>query len=235
VDIIPVIDLKHGQVVHARRGDRASYAALASTICSDAVPLHVAAALIEFCSPRRIYIADLDAISGAGEHLDQIAAIQRAHPNIELWLDAGFRAQQHIEPLASHLSFVPVIGSETLPDVETFEQMIAHNPDAVVSLDFRGEMLMGPPDLLYHLAGKARRLLHLNLKHVGSSAGPDLAGIDALRKHALEAQIYCGGGVRNMDDLRQLDRMGVRGALLATALHDGSLAQKEVATLSSSR
>ena len=235
MEIIPVIDLKHGHVVHARRGDRASYAPLVSTLCESSLALPVAAALINFCHPRHLYIADLDAISGEGDHRDEIGALHNAFPEISLWVDAGFKNVAAISTAKACFDFVPVLGSESITSIDTFSKLIAAAPTAVISLDFRGESFIGPPELINAVANKPNRIIHLNLKQVGSSAGPDFAGIEALRKRAPNAQIYCGGGVRDMDDLRQLDALGVQGALVATALHEGSLARIDFLALASAQ
>jgi len=46
------------------------------------------------------------------------------------------------------------------------------------------------------------------------------------------AALLAGGGVRSLDDLRQLSRIGCDGALIATALHDGRLTAADVAAAS---
>jgi phosphoribosylformimino-5-aminoimidazole carboxamide ribotide isomerase len=41
--------------------------------------------------------------------------------------------------------------------------------------------------------------------------------------------VLAGGGVRDLDDLRQLAEFGCDGALVASALHDGRLTAADVA------
>jgi uncharacterized protein related to proFAR isomerase len=43
--------------------------------------------------------------------------------------------------------------------------------------------------------------------------------------------IITGGGARNIQDLKILKEAGVAGVLIATALHNGSITQHELATL----
>jgi len=80
VDIIPVIDLKAGQVVHARRGDRAQYRLIETPLSRSADPVAVAEGLMALHAFSRLYIADLDAIAGTGDNQGDVAAIQRAFP-----------------------------------------------------------------------------------------------------------------------------------------------------------
>jgi phosphoribosylformimino-5-aminoimidazole carboxamide ribotide isomerase len=42
-------------------------------------------------------------------------------------------------------------------------------------------------------------------------------------------RIFAAGGVRGIADLNRLTELGAAGALLASALHDGSLASKNLA------
>ena len=84
--IVPVLDLKRGTVVHARRGDRAGYAPLCSPLVDGSDPVTVARALCAHTGSDRLYVADLDAIAGAPadvETLRRLAAVA------ELWVDAG--------------------------------------------------------------------------------------------------------------------------------------------------
>lgn len=62
----------------------------------------------------------------------------------------------------------------------------------------------------------------LNLDRVGSRSGIDRAFLEAavaVSDHA----VLCGGGVRRYDDLATLSEIGIKGALVATAVHDGSI------------
>jgi phosphoribosylformimino-5-aminoimidazole carboxamide ribotide isomerase len=53
-----------------------------------------------------------------------------------------------------------------------------------------------------------------------------------IRRVVTGAALLAGGGVRSLDDLRQLSRIGCDGALIATALHDGRLTAADVAAAS---
>jgi phosphoribosylformimino-5-aminoimidazole carboxamide ribotide isomerase len=69
-----------------------------------------------------------------------------------------------------------------------------------------------------------RRLLVLDLARVGGGAG---TGTDALCARLAaaypEVEVSAGGGVRGVANLRRLRDCGLRAALVASALHDGSL------------
>ena len=70
----------------------------------------------------------------------------------------------------------------------------------------------------------------MTLPQVGSDAGPDRQRLMETLA-VVRGQVYAAGGVRNIEDLRQLDAMGIAGALVASALHAGRLTRAEIETL----
>ena len=90
MNIIPVLDLKAGQVVHAKHGDRQNYLPIQSALSNSSEPLAIVKALQSLYPFKHLYIADLDAIQGNDSHVAQIKNIQKCFPDLEIWLDAGF-------------------------------------------------------------------------------------------------------------------------------------------------
>src|SRR5258707_9046930 len=84
--IIPVLDLKGGAVVHARAGDRANYRPIATPLAASSAPAEVLAGLLALAPFRAVYVADLDAITGAGDHRAVVRALARRFPGVEFWL-----------------------------------------------------------------------------------------------------------------------------------------------------
>ena len=62
MQIIPVIDVMGGIVVHASGGDRAHYQPLKSILTSSCDPFEVITDLLAWHDFKKVYIADLDAI-----------------------------------------------------------------------------------------------------------------------------------------------------------------------------
>jgi len=103
----------------------------------------------------------------------------------------------------------------------------------VLSLDFIGEEFKGPDALLADPAHYwPQRVLAMNLRRVGSDAGPDIALIESLTTKAPDREVYAAGGVRSVDDLERVAAAGAAGALIATALHDGRLGRFQLAQFS---
>ncbi|AHB49149.1 nickel transporter [Hyphomicrobium nitrativorans NL23] len=125
-----------------------------------------------------------------------------------------------------------VVGSETLKAIEDYTQTReAAGLDAPLSLDFRGEAFLGPPELLANTDLWPARIIVMTLARVGSGEGPDIARLASIVARAGAREVYAAGGVRNADDLNALRDIGVAGALISTALHAGTITRDDLEAL----
>ncbi len=220
-EVVPVLDLRGGLVVRARAGDRDAYAPIVTPLSPGPAPADVARGLLAAWPARRLYVADLDAIvDGAPPDLGALRAILAACPGTELWVDAGFSSEAGVTAfLASGLGR-PVLGSESQVD----DALVRRIGDrAVLSLDSRDGAPMGPAILHEDPSAWPPEVIVMTLARVGSGAGPDLAGLRALRARAPHVAFYAAGGLRGPEDLPALDEAGAAGVLVASAIHDGRL------------
>jgi phosphoribosylformimino-5-aminoimidazole carboxamide ribotide isomerase len=221
--IVPVLDLMGGQVVHARRGDRANYRPIESRLTPSADPLVVVAALLRLAPFSALYVADLDAIRGHADHYQVLRAILAEYPKLEVWLDAGFSHADALYAWQDEARLVPVIGSESQLSAENFAALAAVNPAAILSLDNKDGAPLGPVELAHEPKRWPRRVINMMLDRVGAGTGPAFEQLAALQAMAPDRQIIAAGGVRHAADLIELRRRGVYAVLLASALHNGSL------------
>jgi phosphoribosylformimino-5-aminoimidazole carboxamide ribotide isomerase len=233
MQVIPVIDLKAGAVVQARGGERSRYAPVRSRLCAGSEPLEVVTALLDVFRFTALYVADLDAIAGTGDHAATINAIEHAFPALDLWIDAGFRDARDCSPWWARSTATLVVGTETLRDANALRDLHdgADPRRWVLSLDHRGERPLGVPDVFECVTSWPVRVIVLTLDRVGTRAGPDLQLLDDVRTRAGSRQIYVGGGVRGGEDLAVLASRGLSGALVATALHERRLGRAEIAAV----
>jgi phosphoribosylformimino-5-aminoimidazole carboxamide ribotide isomerase len=216
---IPVIDLMGGKVVRARMGDRAAYRPLESPLSPTSDAVDVVRGLLSVHPFRTLYVADLDAIQGAGDNLPALSRIRAEFPRLPMWIDNGAADAAALEALIGADLGIPVIGSESQRD----SALIAQRRDlseVVLSLDFRGDAFQGPAEILAEPALWPKRAIVMTLARVGSGAGPDLERLTAIRSIAGGREIYAAGGVRDPADLKALKAAGAAGALLASALHE---------------
>src|SRR3990172_11269478 len=134
--VIPVIDLKDGVVVHARAGKRADYRPLETPFGPPDDPVAIARALLAVTGSPVLYVADLDAIAGTGNHFALCRELDNALPATALWIDAGFADVTDCAfwlPLGATL----IIGSESLASIEPWRDIRESFGESVVlSLDF---------------------------------------------------------------------------------------------------
>lgn len=210
--IIPVIDLMRGQVVHAKLGERSHYQPIKSRLCESSDALDIVAALLKLYPFRTLYIADIDAILGTGNHDELIKKIHINFPNLHIWLDAG----KHLTSAKA----LPVLGSESFLSLERYlNQQRPH----VLSLDFNANGALGIADLHESAEHWPDEIICMTLNMVGSEQGVDYKRLNSLISRNKTSKIYAAGGVRGVEDLLQLKKIGICGALVATALHRGEL------------
>ena len=220
MQIIPVIDVRHGVAVHASGGRREHYRPLATPLADGSEPVAVARGLMSLYAFPALYVADLDAIEGRepnAEILDRLAA---GVPGTEFWIDAGDRASA-FEANPAQRGRVSVLGTESMRDEDDLAAL-SRLPagGTILSLDFRGDRFLGPAGVLEACASWPDRIIVMTLGRVGSGGGPDVARVSQIVARAQGRSVYAAGGVRNVDDIDRLAAAGAAGALVATALHE---------------
>ncbi|MBV8777833.1 MAG: nickel transporter [Alphaproteobacteria bacterium] len=230
MEVIPVLDLKGGTVVHARMGRRDQYRPIETPLAAGSDPVAVARGLLSVYPFRTFYVADLDAIAGQGDNDHALSPLKAALPGVALWVDNGAayarRAQAWLDAGLGHL----VLGSESQHDAELLRRL--HRDDRVIlSLDYRGDAFVGPAALLQEPDAWPDRVIVMTLSRVGSGEGPEAEKLAGVRRLAPDKRVYAAGGVRGAGDLEKLAREGIAGALVASSLHNGKLTGAQIARL----
>ena len=231
MEVIPVIDLKGGVVVHARMGMRSAYAPIETPLSSTSRPNDVARGVLSIFPFKKFYVADLDAIENRGNNNAALRQLSAEFPDLVFWVDAGIADVDHaarwLEAGLGHL----VVGSETQRDSDLM-RCLWRNSRTILSLDFRGDAFLGPAALLHEADIWPIKLIAMSLARVGSASGPDIDRLTTIRSRAVNRQVYAAGGVRDANDLASLAQAGITGALVATSLHNGKLTGAQIARLS---
>jgi phosphoribosylformimino-5-aminoimidazole carboxamide ribotide isomerase len=230
VRIIPVLDLKGGEVVRAEKGQRDRYRPMVTPLAASSDPVAVAEGLRTLVPFGTFYIADLDAIEGRPHNHDALARLRRMQDEPELWLDAGFAEAASLDAALATPGLCPVLGSESQVD-DTLLWRTRNHPRLILSLDFFSDGFRGPPSFLDKAELWPRRVIVMTLARVGSGAGPDFTRLAEIKAKAGGREIIAAGGVRNESDIRALSELGVAAALVATSLHDGTLTPKQLSSL----
>jgi HisA/HisF family protein len=219
MDVIPVIDVRHGVAVRSRQGRRDQYKPLETPLAQSSDPVAVARGYLSLFPFQAIYVADLDGIEGRGRHEGLAAPLTAALPGVEFWIDGGISA----DAAAASAGVLPVIGSESLAGDDLERLRKEPGGRFAISLDFRGDSFVGPQALFDDDALWPDRVIVMTLARVGAAEGPDLEGLSEIIARAGGRRVYAAGGVRHLADLETLRRAGAAGALVATALHAGTI------------
>lgn len=233
--VIGVIDLKGGCAVHARGGRRDRYAPVqqAAAVAIDGDAVRLARLYLETFGIHDIYIADLDAIASGTAHGDVIRDVSRLGARV--YVDAGVTTREDAQRLSRTGAHTIVVGLETLSSFEDLTDIRLHAGDVVFSLDLRNGVPLGSVGITISPEDVARRagdiaIIVLDIARVGSSSGPDVEMLRRIRNAVPGTSLFAAGGIRSLDDLRLLASIGIDGALIATALHDGRITPADVAT-----
>jgi phosphoribosylformimino-5-aminoimidazole carboxamide ribotide isomerase len=243
MQIIPVLDLLGSQVVRGVAGQREQYRPLESGLMAGSEQVAVAGAIREQFGLSQFYVADLDAILHRRANLPILR--QLCAERLSLLVDAGLRrCEEAVAILEIGVERV-VAGLETLEGPRELANLIrAYGVARIVfSLDLRdGKTLAASPDWPgedpFEIAravveSGCTQLIVLDIARVGTGHGvPTLALCDKIRVAFPDVTILTGGGVRSVEDLRTLERAGIDGVLIASALHDGSISRSDLAAFS---
>ena len=193
--IIPVLDLKGGEVVSARKGQRDSYRPIMTPLSVSSDPAAVAAGLRRLHPFSTFYIADLDAIEGRTPNTTAIGSLRAMEDAPELWVDAGLASEEALAAALAEPSLCPVLGSESQQD-DVLVRRYSNHPRLILSLDFFADGFRGPASILEDPGLWPQTVIVMTLAKVGSAAGPDLGRLEAIKAMAGKRTVVAAGGVR---------------------------------------
>lgn len=221
VEIIPVIDIRDGQAVSGRSGDRENYKPLRSVFADSADPVEIAKGL----PFSRLYVADLDGVMHGSPDMPLLRRLDKFKA---LLVDAGIRNTDDLRWF-NGLKADMVLGSETLQGPVVLEKALKDHGDRVVlSIDIMDGKVLShffptdPVECYYEaLALGVRRVLFLDISAVGTceTSFPFIKDLNKL------GEILLGGGISE-EDLANPDWSLVDGVLIGTALHNGRLKRR---------
>ena len=237
--IIPAIDLKDGKCVRLFKGD------FDKTTEYSNDPVEVSRRFSSL-DVRDLHIVDLDgARSGEQQNRSIVHAIA-AETGLDIQLGGGIRDRSTAASWLNSGVRRCVIGSMAISDVVTVRAWISEFDAAriVLALDVNiGND--GMPMLTTHGwtedAGVSlwecldsysgigiEHVLCTDVSRDGAMAGPNIElYVEILRRYP-NLQLQASGGVRNIDDLKQLRIRGVPAAITGRALLDGEITTAEV-------
>lgn len=215
MELIPVLDIKNGIAVSGKSGLRAEYTRLKTIFATSPDPVEI----VKKLPFKRLYVADLDGIMlGEPNHtiLEELSRLRK------LMVDVGIRTIEDYHKISS-LDAEIIIGSETLRDFKTLDAIYSERKNIIFSVDIKDGKVLSPflpsqpNDAIELLLDRIKRLLILDISSVGTLR-LDFSLLEPLKGRDLE--FYYGGGIKK-EDIKNLKKIGIEGALVGTALHQG--------------
>ncbi len=237
--IIPAIDLQGGKCVRLFQGDFSK-----TTEYSDD-PAAIARQFSEI-SARDLHIVDLDgARSGTQLNRSLIQAIA-SESELDIQLGGGIRSHGAVSDWLRAGVSRCVIGSLAIADPATVQSWMANfGPDRIVlaldvNIDEKGVAMLTthgwtrPSQLSLfeciesYLDHGLRHVLCTDVSRDGALAGPNLTLYTDILARYPALQLQASGGVRDIDDLYDLRKLGVPAAISGRALLEGKITTAEI-------
>lgn len=233
--IYPAIDLKEGQCVRLVQGKAENKTVYSSDPASMARSFQDQGA-------EWLHIVDLDgAFQGKSGNLSTIKQIA-AGITIPFQVGGGLRQQEDVEKLLEMGASRVIIGTRAVTSPDFIEDLLLRfGPEKIIlGLDARDGMVaiegwvekssLQALDFARQMQGLGiQTAIYTDVSRDGLLQGPNLEAIRQMAELS-GLKIIASGGVSTVDNIRQLKEMeslGVSGAIIGKALYDGKIALKD--------
>ena len=240
--LIPAIDLKGGKCVRLRQGRMDD-----DTVFSED-PVAMAKRWVE-AGAKRLHLVDLDgAFAGKPKNFEIIHEITETYPEVPVQVGGGIRDEDTIQGyLDAGVKFV-IIGTKAVSEPHFVNDITAEFPGhIIIGLDAKdgkvainGWSKLSRHDVidmaLKFEADGVEAIVYTDISRDGMMTGVNVEATAKLAR-AIHIPVIASGGIRNLDDIRALEKYvddGVIGAITGRAIYEGNLDFAEGARLAES-
>ena len=227
MEVIPAIDLRNGAAVQLVGGDVRHEKVRVQD------PIEQAREFVRK-GARWIHIVDLDRALGLGNNMQVIKSILEAVPQVKVQVGGGIRFTEDIDALLEANAARVVVGTRAVTDDKWFAHVCGRYGERVyAAVDARGEDILikgwqeSSGRKLHEWARQADAqgvggFLYTDVAKEGRMAGVNAEDVKRLAS-AVRSPVLASGGVRDMSDLRALEKAGAWGVVVGMAAYTGSL------------
>ncbi|MDO5849932.1 MAG: HisA/HisF family protein [Methanobacteriaceae archaeon] len=225
LEIVPVLDLMNSVAVSGKSGNRETYTPLQTIYASSSNPLEIAKGL-KLAGAKEMYIADLDFIERNGKH--NIFEVKEVNTVLPVILDVGVDNLKTFEFLLE-FAYKIIVATETLESIEELEKIFNKYPKEriIVSVDVKDNKILSKQmdidfkefkEVLKRI--QPNEIILLDISSVGTGKGYNKALLEEFSE--FKDQIILGGGITK-DEIDEINELGIKKALVGTALHKGEV------------
>lgn len=229
--ILPAIDIKDGNCVRLKKGDFGTVHKVSENPFETAKSFKAAGA-------EWMHMVDLDgAKTGQRPNRELILKlIKESGLNVEI--GGGIRDMDCVRDYLENGAARVILGSAALENKEFVKQAVAEYGDRIaVGIDAKDRKVATKGWLNtsnVDFIDFAKEIEQLNVKYIiftdiscdGMLTGPNFALLKELQ-NAVSCNIIASGGIRDIDNISELCKMGVYGAICGKSIYSGTLDLKE--------
>ena len=232
--IFPAIDLKNGQSVRLYQGDYQAVTTINEEPIQQALEINKAGI-------KQLHLVDLDgAKSGQPENLPMIKQIRQNFRGF-LELGGGIRtyqiAQQYLNLGINRI----VIGSAALKNPQLVKQLLDDFGSQKIAIGIDGkngqiatEGWLEQSDVkMTSLISKmnefgAENFIVTDVSRDGAMQGPNLDLLTNLKEEIPQVNLIASGGIRNVEDLKALQKIGIEESIIGKALFEKTISLSQI-------
>lgn len=234
--ILPAIDIKDRTPVRLYQGEFDTVHKVAENALQTAKQFEQAGA-------EWIHMVDLDGACEGHPINDDIFIEVAEQTNLKVELGGGIRTLEDIARYIEGGISRVILGSVALHNPALVREAVARYGDAIaVGIDAKDGMVRGSGWLeasdvhfvdLAKAMGEAgvRTIIYTDISKDGTLSGPSVAHYEQLIAACPEVNIIASGGIRDIDNIKELKAAGLYGAICGKSLYEGTLSLEAALTL----
>ncbi|WP_244835263.1 1-(5-phosphoribosyl)-5-[(5-phosphoribosylamino)methylideneamino]imidazole-4-carboxamide isomerase [Clostridium sp. BJN0001] len=229
--ILPAIDIIDGMPVRLYQGDYSKKEIVSKDVLSAAFSFEKAGA-------SYIHLVDLDGAKNGTNANHELVIKVAKNVNIPVELGGGIRDMETIEYLLDNGVSRIILGTSAIEDEELLKKAVEKYKDRVaVGIDCKDGKVcvrgwLEKSDLNYINFAKKMESLSVStiivtdISKDGTLEGPNVEMLREL-KNNVNINIIASGGICNMDNIKELAKLNLYGAITGKAIYKGTLNLEE--------
>ena len=225
--IFPAIDISDGKCVRLTQGDFKTTMQVANDPLETALSFQKAGA-------EWLHMVDLDGAKNATQPNSKIFVNLAKSTKLKIELGGGIRDfQTAVNYLEKGIERV-IIGSAALKNPQLVKDLVKEYPDRIaVGIDAKNKMVQTEGwldssnvnylDLAREMEGiGVSYIIYTDISKDGTLKGPNLEELEAIN-NAVKTNIIASGGIRNIEDIKVLKKLGLYGAICGKSIYKRTL------------